>query len=196
MHRVSGPYTIKHDRIGRLAGERDDPDVVDINTPPPGQPGLWCNWIPVEQGRAIEWNEGEKFYNAAEWMAYLIDHFLRPGALASQVDSKLFEGFTFDHIVNGQIEAQGEDSEDRWVLIVEDNEVSVAEATFHYGDAKVIQMSYPDITSETQRDTEQYWIVTERTLVAADSEEEAIERVVNDEGVEVVEQSATPAKEE
>src|SRR4051812_17179568 len=39
-----------------------DPMVADYNSPPSGQPGLWCQWIPNEAGTAIEWDGGEKFY--------------------------------------------------------------------------------------------------------------------------------------
>jgi hypothetical protein len=33
--------------------------------------------------------------------------------------------FTFDHVVNGTIDAQGDDPDDRWQLVVVDNEVRV-----------------------------------------------------------------------
>src|SRR5436190_22386239 len=35
--------------------------ILDYNTAPKGQPGLWCQWIPNEDGTAIEWNGTEKF---------------------------------------------------------------------------------------------------------------------------------------
>lgn len=89
----------------------------------------------------LEWDGGEKFYHSPQWMKYLIDHFLRPGAIASRnlrdsagQDPRIAE-FTFDHVCNGTIDAQGEDPDDRWQLIVEDNVVKVAEAQITYGNA-------------------------------------------------------------
>jgi hypothetical protein len=34
----------------------DDASVLDSNTPPEGQPGLWCQWIVAENGTKIVWN--------------------------------------------------------------------------------------------------------------------------------------------
>lgn len=188
VKRISGPYTVESQPYRH---EPEDPDVIDYNYPPDGQPGLWCNWEPSPDGRKIEWSEAEKFYNAAEWMAYLIDHFLKPGAEASKTQSPLFEHFTFDHVVNGMIEAQGEDPDDRWSLIVEDNEVFRAEGSVVFSDPRKVEMAYPPVTPDTQRDSiEDYYIVTERTLVKAENEQDAIDRVVNGGGEENIEQSA------
>lgn len=121
MDREQGPYFV--DGSG-FAGQGRDADVRDHNMPPAGQPGLWCQWVPAEDGAAIEWDGGEKFYCAEEWMRYLIEHFLRPGAHASADSSGCFEGFTFDHVLSGVIDAQGEDDDDRWRLVVQDNRVS------------------------------------------------------------------------
>jgi hypothetical protein len=142
MHRHSGPYTVQDDlpsdpqrskwetEWDAKCGQRHTADVIEFNDPPPGQPGLWCQWVPDDDGLFIRWDEAEKFYYAAEWMAYLIDHFLKPGAVASTTGDPRFEGFTFDHVVNGTIDAQGEDPEDRWRLVVEDNGVRVVRAHF------------------------------------------------------------------
>jgi hypothetical protein len=80
----------------------------------------------VHPAAALEWDGGEKFYESAEWMKYLIDQFLRPGAVAEGQPG--FEAFTFDHVCNGVIEAQGEDPDDKWKLIVTDNVVKTAAA--------------------------------------------------------------------
>lgn len=133
VKRGDGPYALT------------DYHVIDNNCPPTGQPGLWCQWVPTPDGSYLAWDEGEKFYHAAEWMAYLIDHFLKPGAEASKSQLDYFTDFTFDHVVNGEIEAQGDDAEDRWVLVVKGNEVLTAEAQFTYNDPKPIQLTYPDI---------------------------------------------------
>ena len=188
VKRISGPYTVEPRPYRH---EAEDPDVISYNEPPDGQPGLWCSWEPSTDGREIEWSGAEKFYHAAEWMAYLIDHFLKPGAEASKTQSPLFESFTFNHIAHGTIEAQGEDPDDRWALIVEDNEVLRSEAIVAFDDPRKVEMEYPPVTPDTQRDNiEDYYIVTERTLVKAESEQDAIDQVVNGGGQENIEQSA------
>ena len=116
-----GPYYV--DR-GGYAGQDHGPDVIDYNKPPDDQPGLWCHWESTPDGEEIGWNGGEKFYNSAEWMQYIIDHFLGNNPIAQ---SEL--PFLTGHILNGKIIAQGEDTEDRWILYVKDNKVSVEEIT-------------------------------------------------------------------
>lgn len=54
-----------------FAGQDSDDTVLDSNQPPSTQPGLWCQWIPFEDGTAIEWDGNEKFYNYVEWIVYI-----------------------------------------------------------------------------------------------------------------------------
>jgi hypothetical protein len=115
--RPEGPYSTKH-----YSGGSDLGDWRRYNQSPDGQPSLWCDWVATADGAAIEWNGQEKFHDAQIWMAYLIDHFLRAGAHA--IPHLGFEGFTFDHVVNGTIHAEGEDREDVWDLVVTDNVVT------------------------------------------------------------------------
>ena len=70
-------------------------------------PSYYCQWIPTEDGTALEWDGGEKFYYPVQWMEYLIEHFLKD-----------------NHTLNGVIDAQGEEADDRWRLIVKDNVVT------------------------------------------------------------------------
>jgi hypothetical protein len=81
------------------------PAIVDYNSPPAGQPGLWCQWVPSEDGASIEWDGGEKFYNYVEWIEYLIEHFLEP----------------WGYKLNGEVEWQGEDGGDFGEIAIEDN---------------------------------------------------------------------------
>lgn len=83
--------------------------VKDYNKPPKTQPGLWCQWKPTDDGKGIEWDGGEKFYESETWMKYLIEGFLKP------------KGYK----CNGEILAQGEEIHDRWRLIVKNNKVYV-----------------------------------------------------------------------
>lgn len=119
MLRKNGPYYVQG--TGSW-GQGHDPDVEDYNSPDPSQPGLWCKWVPTEDGTGIIWNEAEKFYDSVEWMQYLIDHFLRPDApgKTQTVDGNHFFHFG-DHTLNGVIAAQGEDEDDQWFLVVRDN---------------------------------------------------------------------------
>lgn len=134
MKRGKGPYFVEGEGYGLAIGT--DEDVIEMNYPPDGQPGLWCQWRPSEDGARIGWDGAEKFYHAAEWMQYIIDHFLTPAAQEAQrqfnrdaeAAGNPFDGFTFDHKVSGVIKAQGEDADDKWRLIVEDNEVRVEQA--------------------------------------------------------------------
>jgi hypothetical protein len=89
----------------------------DMNVDP-GMPGFWCDWVPTKDGCGIEWNGGEKFYNAAEWMQLIIDRFIEPWGM----------------IANGVINAMGESNGDIWRLHVEDNQVRVSQAVISWGD--------------------------------------------------------------
>jgi hypothetical protein len=129
MERERGPY---YCGTG-YAGQDIEPDVTDANRPCPGQPGTWCHWEPSEDGRELRWNGAEKFYYAPNWMAYLIDTFLAPeaglaGELASPEPGRYyaeeFEHFTFDHVLNGTIDARGEEADDVWQLVVTDGTVT------------------------------------------------------------------------
>ncbi len=91
-----------------LAGQARDESILDYNKPPRGQPGLWCQWVPSADGTAIEWDGGEKFYEYTEWLQYLIKHFLAP----------------WGYILNGEVQWQGEDDQDRGVIRVVNNRVS------------------------------------------------------------------------
>lgn len=132
VHRQRGPFYV--DGPG---DHGHDKDIISYNTPAQGQPGLWCDWEPTEDGTAIRWNGSEKFYCGQEWMVYLIDHFLtRPGKHAEHsighpsalLDTELvpteFSLFTWDHVVNGVIVAQGAIPDDQWRLVVVNNVVT------------------------------------------------------------------------
>lgn len=115
MDRTEGPYFV--DGPGFM-GQDNTAGVINTNRPPACQPGLWCQWRPTDDGQFIEWDGGEKFYDSLEWMRYIIDHFLKPGAKAP------LDFLQKNHTLNGEILAQGEDIRDRWTLVVTDNKVS------------------------------------------------------------------------
>lgn len=118
MLRKNGPYFVGG--TGMRGQNENDPDVLIGNQPPLGQPSLWCQWIPTEHGRHLEWDRNPTFHYAAEWMLYLIQHFLKPGAIAIGH----VPGIVGDHVANGFIEVVGEGHPaDYTVIRVEDNKV-------------------------------------------------------------------------
>lgn len=125
MNRELGPYYV--DGTGSF-GQGHDSDIIDFNSPPEGQPGLWCHWVVNEEGTEIKWDGGEKFYHAELWMAYIIKHFLQPNCEGKHNLPFL----QANHFVNGTIEAQGEDHNDRWLLVVDDNMVSIQQGRVVY----------------------------------------------------------------
>ena len=93
---------------GGFMGQDGGEDVLDQNRPPPGQPGLWCQWTPSEDGTKIVHDEGEKFYDYVEWLEYIVAHFLMPWGLT----------------LNGEVKWDGEESSDVGIIRVVDNVVS------------------------------------------------------------------------
>lgn len=87
------------------------PALLNYNLVPAGVPGLWCQWIPDQNGTAIEWDQGEKFYNYIEWLQFLIQHFLSP----------------WGYLLNGKVQWRGEDPTDRGTIEVQNNDVIVTE---------------------------------------------------------------------
>jgi hypothetical protein len=90
-------------------GQEHSEDILDYNQPPQGQPSLWCQWVPTDEGTAIVWDEGEKFYHYVEWLEYLVKHFLGP----------------WGYKLNGRVSWQGEEGEDSGDIYVRDNKVKV-----------------------------------------------------------------------
>jgi hypothetical protein len=126
MKRKNGPLFI--DGSGNF-GQNRLPDIEDFNSPHPDQPGLWCQWVPDDAGRALAWDGGEKFYNSVEWMEYIIRLLsdMEYVAAHSDEDARL-AGFTCNHVVNGVINASGEEPGDVWRLLVQNNVVTRHEA--------------------------------------------------------------------
>jgi hypothetical protein len=90
-------------------GQNKTPDIVDFNSPPVTQPGLWCQWRPTEDRLHIEWDGNEKFYNYVEWIKYLISKVLAPR----------------NYYLNGTVDWQGEDNGDSGQIVILNNDVSI-----------------------------------------------------------------------
>lgn len=89
-------------------GQEQEDSIVDYNTPPSTQPGLWCQWIVLDDKQTIEWDGGEKFYNYIEWIKYIIDKILIPRG----------------YVLNGSVDWQGEEFYDRGRIVVRENVVT------------------------------------------------------------------------
>lgn len=89
------------------AGQDRDDTVIDYNCPPETQPGLWCQWLVNNEGTAIAWDGGEKFYNYVQWIEYIIDRILAPR----------------NYKLNGSVLWRGEDPGDKGVIDIVDNQV-------------------------------------------------------------------------
>ncbi len=126
-HRSTGPYSV-------YRGDASADEIVGGGRAQPELPGHWCRWVPTAAGGGLIWDQEENFHDAEKWLAYLIDTFLKPGATiraesANPVEGRFypaaFEHFTCDHVLNGVIEAVGEDEDDLWRIEVRDSVVFV-----------------------------------------------------------------------
>ena len=120
MDRENGPYYVGG---GGMCGQDEEADIRNYNSPDDSQPGLWCQWVVNEEGDALTWDGGEKFYHATEWMRYIVDHFLGANPLAKLNNPEHFD-FLQGHTLEGDIYADGEESGDVWKIEVRDNVVS------------------------------------------------------------------------
>jgi hypothetical protein len=81
---------------------------------------LWCQWEVSNKAsnkqQVLAWDGGEKFYNYTEWLKYLINHFFSKWGV----------------MLNGSIEWEGEESSDKGIIVVEDNQVKIGTAKITY----------------------------------------------------------------
>jgi len=90
-------------------GQQHDHSVINYNTAPASQPGLWCHWQPDEHGTVIQWDSAEKFCNYIEWLQYLIENFIS----------------RWGYKLNGDVYWNGEDDNDSGTLSIKDNVLTV-----------------------------------------------------------------------
>lgn len=142
--RPEGPYAVP----GNPYAEEPHTDAGDrYNRSAPGQPQLWCQWVPAGGGLCVTFNGYEKFYAPVEWLTYLIDHFLAPDAWASHTDDPLFDGFTFDHVLSGIVVGCRRDTRELFTIVVCDNRVT--KAVLRRGDPHPWELPMP---YEVQKD--------------------------------------------
>lgn len=120
--RPGGPYEIVGNPGAEYTREASLPTEL-TNSIAPGQPNYWCDWEPCWEGCCLVHSGKEKSYSLRAWLEYLIEHFLRPGAVGQQSGSPWLEGFSFDHVLNGIVACCRTDNRALWLIRVEDNEV-------------------------------------------------------------------------
>jgi hypothetical protein len=111
IYGIDGEYFAKDDRN---FGQTRDSSIIDYNDSQ--QPGLWCQWIIVEDNgqQYLEWDEGEKFYNYIDWLKYLNKHFFKPWKIK----------------LNGKIMWDGEERGDIGKIVVKDGNIEIYEDGF------------------------------------------------------------------
>jgi hypothetical protein len=96
--------------IGFCGQEKDD-SIIDYNESGIF-PSLWNQWIPTEDGKKIIWDSGEKFYEYVKWIVFMVEHFFIP----------------WGKTLNGTVEWQGENNDDRGLIIIYHNKVTTKTA--------------------------------------------------------------------
>lgn len=98
-------------------------------------PSAFCQWRVTADGSGIEWDGTEKFVGADEWMKIFIDKFVAPNG----------------QIANGTIDAEGEEPNDIWRIVVYNNDVRAVKAVVTWpddGDDELgeedLQVEWPD----------------------------------------------------
>ena len=98
-------------------------DIDRYNQPAPGEPGLWCPWVPCLDGHCLTVDGTEKTYGAGRWFDYLVGSFLAPGAAVAKLRDPRFAAFTFDHVCEGVVAASRRDTGELSLIVVTDSEV-------------------------------------------------------------------------
>jgi hypothetical protein len=97
---IEGEFTV----FGEGFSEQEE-SILNYNMPPKTQPGLWCQWVPTDDGSHLEWNGAEKFYSYLEWLEYLKVNFLEPW------------GYT----LSGTATWAGQEYNDKGIITINDN---------------------------------------------------------------------------
>lgn len=122
--RVEGPYAVPGNPAAENQAGRADIDNDRYSRCAPGQPQLWCQWAPCWDGCCLSFDGNEKFYEPIAWLRYLIAHFLKPGAAASRSGLPAFDGFTFDHRLDGMVVGCRRDTKQLFSINVSRNRVT------------------------------------------------------------------------
>ena len=145
------------------AEDRSGVEVDRYNTPAPGQPELWCHWVPCWDGCCIAFDGLEKCYAPIPWLRYLIDHFLKPEAVAAESGHSQLAGFTFDHRLDGLVVGCRRDTKELFAIEVVDNVVT--ERVLRGADPRWLDL--PPLPYEEAKDAERAYVARRRRRAAA-----------------------------
>lgn len=91
---------------------------------PKDLPDVFCPWLPSCAGRCLVIpDDGSDRRDAAVWLQFLVDHFLKPGGHASRTGIDEFASFTFDHSLDAVVAAHRSDSGALWLIRADGDEV-------------------------------------------------------------------------
>lgn len=99
-----------NDFLVKFSETRHDKDGCSPSVAAPSWSAVWCQWVPADDGRVIEWDGNEKFYNYVEWIKYLISEVLAPKG----------------YVLNGDVDWRGEEWGDTGTIFINNNNVEVA----------------------------------------------------------------------
>lgn len=108
-----GEFFCKFD--GNFGQSRED-SIIEYNTHPSTQPGLWCQWVLTNDGTELEWDGREKFYNYVEWLQYIVENFFKRWGIE----------------INGKVKWKGEDKGDTGEIEVKGNFIEVKPNEFYF----------------------------------------------------------------
>lgn len=119
------PYAVPKNPVAEVDElRRRPPSAVAPDLPAGPVVGLeHCTWQPSADGHRLLWAGDDVAGHALVELRYLVDHFLRPGALAAADGREAFAPFTFDHVVSG-IVAAGRDDGRLSLVLADDNELT------------------------------------------------------------------------
>ena len=94
-------------------------------------PDAVCSWTPSCHGECLVIRDDDgQHRQAARWLQFLYDHFLRQGGLAEESGMEEFGEFTFNHTLDAVVAAHRSDSGELW-LIRPEGDLIVEETVWH-----------------------------------------------------------------
>jgi hypothetical protein len=88
-------------------------------------PDVFCPWVPSCHGECLVVDDMDgQARDAAKWLQFVFDQFLKPGAEASRSGLDEFAPFTFDHRLDAAVAAHRSDSGRLWLIRPEGDEIT------------------------------------------------------------------------
>jgi hypothetical protein len=110
-------------RVAQHPSDNEPTGGESYNRPAPGMPELWCPWTCCDDGCCLQWDGVEKPYAPQEWLTYLIDVFLRPGARLRRDAEARRIGLSFNHVLDGMLIGERRETSELFALEVRANSV-------------------------------------------------------------------------